>query len=54
MTISQPREDSSRAISAPMPEHEPLMIAVLPKSVWGTRGDVIEAKGGVAIEVIVC
>ena len=54
MTMSQPREDSSRAISAPIPELEPLMIAVLPKSVWGARNDVIEAKAGVAIEVIVC
>lgn len=54
MTMSQPREESSRAISAPIPEHEPLIIAVLPASVWGGRGDVVEAKGDVVIEVIVC
>lgn len=53
ITTLQPREDSSVAMAAPIPEHEPLIIATFPESVGGACGIVIEVGRGLLLEVMV-
>lgn len=41
------------AMAAPIPEHEPLIIATFPESVGGACGIVIEVGRGLLLEVMV-